>query len=336
SNANYTLSVTGSTLSITPAALTVTANAISRVYGDADPALSYSVSGLKRGDSATAVLSGALDRAAGENVGTYAISQGSLASNANYTLSVTGSTLSITPAGLTVTANAISRVYGDADPALSYSVAGLKRGDSATAVLSGTLDRAAGENVGTYAISQGSLASNANYTLSVTGSTLSITPAALTVTANAVSRVYGDADPALSYSVSGLKRGDSATAVLSGTLDRAAGENVGTYAISQGSLASNPNYTLSITGSTLRITPAALTVTANAISRVYGDVDPALSYSVSGLKRGDSATAVLTGALDRAAGENIGTYAISQGSLASNANYTLSVTGSTLSITPAA
>ncbi|WP_173012493.1 MBG domain-containing protein [Niveispirillum sp. SYP-B3756] len=335
-NANYTLSVSGATLSITPAALAVTADAVSRVYGDADPALTYGVAGLKRGDSAAAVLSGALDRAAGENVGNYAINQGSLTSDANYTLSVSGSTLTITPAALTVTADAVSRVYGDADPALTYGVAGLKRGDSAAAVLSGALVRAAGENAGSYAISQGSLAANANYTLSVDGATLTITPAALNVTANAASRVYGDADPTLTYRVSGLKRGDSAAAVLTGALDRAAGENVGLYAIDQGSLASNGNYTLSVTGSTLSITPAALSVTANAVSRVYGDADPTLSYSASGLKRGDSAAAVLSGALDRAAGENVGRYAIGQGSLTANANYTLSVTGATLSITPAA
>ncbi|SNS70059.1 MULTISPECIES: MBG domain-containing protein, partial [unclassified Azospirillum] len=255
-------------------------------------------------------------------------------SNANYTLSVTGSTLSITPAALTVTANAVSRVYGDADPALSYSVAGLKRGDSATAVLSGTLDRAAGENVGTYAISQGSLASNANYTLSVTGSTLSITPAALTVTANAISRVYGDADPALIYSVAGLKRGDSAAAVLSGALDRVAGENVGLYAIGQGSLIANANYTIRYQGAALTITPALLTVAVDSVSRAAGVANPVFTARYQGLVNGDG-VASLTGlafTTSATVDSPAGAYAIKAGGIR-NGNYDITYIDGLLTVT---
>ncbi len=44
--------------------------------------------------------------------------------------------------------------------------------------------------------------------------------------------VYGDADPSLTYQVSGLKNGDTAGAVLNGgSLSRVAGENVGVYGI---------------------------------------------------------------------------------------------------------
>jgi hypothetical protein len=58
------------------------------------------------------------------------------------------------------------------------------------------------------------------------------------VTADAASKVYGDADD-LKYTSSGLIHGDS----LGGSLGRAAGENVGSYAINQGSLA-NSNYSI--------------------------------------------------------------------------------------------
>ncbi len=45
--------------------------------------------------------------------------------------------------------------------------------------------------------------------------------------ADAKTKVYGDADPALTYQVSGLKNGDTAGAVLNGgSLSRVAGENV--------------------------------------------------------------------------------------------------------------
>ncbi len=53
--------------------------------------------------------------------------------------------------------------------------------------------------------------------------------------ADAKTKVYGDADPSLTYQVSGLKNGDTAGAVLNGgSLSRVAGENVGVYGINQG------------------------------------------------------------------------------------------------------
>ena len=334
-NANYTISFTGNTLSITPAPLSVAANVESKVYGAADPALSYAVGGLQAGDTAAVVLTGGLTRAAGEAVGGYAITQGTLLANANYTISFTGNTLSITPAPLSVAANVESKVYGAADPALSYAVGGLQAGDTAAVVLTGGLTRAAGEAVGGYAITQGTLLANANYTISFTGNTLSITPAPLSVAANVESKVYGAADPALSYAVGGLQAGDTAAVVLTGGLTRAAGEAVGGYAITQGTLLANANYTISFTGNTLSITPAPLSVAANVESKVYGAADPALSYAVGGLQAGDTAAVVLTGGLTRAAGEAVGGYAITQGTLLANANYTISFTGNTLSITPA-
>ena len=49
-------------------------------------------SGFVNGDTAR-LLSGSLTRAAGENVGSYAILQGTLGTSANYTIAFTGSTL---------------------------------------------------------------------------------------------------------------------------------------------------------------------------------------------------------------------------------------------------
>lgn len=337
--ANYTLTFTAGTLTITPAALSVKASAIGKIYMDEDPALTFSVSGLKRGDSAAAALSGVLSRAVGEDVGTYAIAQGSLAANTNYILSFTGADFTIRPANLTlaVVAANLSKIYGDDDPALTFTATGLRGKDSLEKVLSGALSRAAGEDVGTYAINQGSLTSiSPNYKISFTPGTMTINPANLSVAALMVTRTYGDGDPALTYSVSGLRRGDAAGAVLSGALGRAAGEDAGTYAINQGTLAlASRNYSLSFTGAQMVINPALLSVAANAVSRAYGAADPALTFTVSGLKRDDSAAGVLMGGLARAAGGNAGRYAIGQGSLTANGNYRVSFTGADFVITPA-
>jgi hypothetical protein len=65
-------------LTVTPRSITVTADAKSRVYGDANPVLTYQVggSGLLNGDT----LSGALatPAVATSNVGVYGIAQGTL------------------------------------------------------------------------------------------------------------------------------------------------------------------------------------------------------------------------------------------------------------------
>ncbi|RUG86729.1 filamentous hemagglutinin N-terminal domain-containing protein [Pseudomonas aeruginosa] len=337
---NYDLAYQGSNLTITKALLNVIADAKTKVYGDADPSLTYQVSGLKNGDSAGSILTGGLNRAAGENVGVYGINQGDLALNSgNYDLSYQGNNLTITKALLNVIADAKTKVYGDADPALTYQVSGLKNGDTAGAVLNGgSLSRVAGENVGVYGIKQGGLGLvSGNYDLSYQGNNLTITKALLNVIADAKTKVYGDADPSLTYQVSGLKNGDSAGSILTGGLNRAAGENVGVYGINQGDLALNSgNYDLSYQGNNLTITKALLNVIADAKTKVYGDADPSLTFQVSGLKNGDSAGSILTGGLNRAAGENVGVYGINQGDLALNSgNYDLSYQGNNLTITKA-
>ena len=315
-SSNYDLVFNGADLTITKATVTVTADAQSKVYGEADPTLTYQVSGLVGSDA----LTGELSRDAGENVGTYAIKQGTLAASSNYNLVFTGADLTITKATVMVTADAQSKVYGEADPPLTYQVSGLVGSDA----LTGALSRDAGENVGTYAIKQGTLAASSNYNLVFTGADLTITKATVTVTADAQSKVYGEADPSLTYQVSGLVGSDA----LTGALSRDAGENVGTYAITKGTLAASSNYDLVFNGADLTITKATVTVTANAVSKTYGETDPSLTYQVSGLVGSDA----LTGELSRDAGENVGTYEITQGTLSAGDNYDMNFTGAQFTI----
>jgi hypothetical protein len=318
----------GANLTINPRAVIVTADPQSKTYGDADPALTYQITSgsLVTGDSFT----GALTRVAGENVGTYAILQGTLALSTNYTLTYVGANLIINPRAVTVTADPQSKTYGDADPALTYQITSgsLVTGDS----FSGALTRVAGENVGTYAIQQGTLALNSNYTLTYVGADLTITPRNLSVTADAKTKVYGDSDPALTYTHGTLYNGDT-DSVFTGALARVAGENVGTYAIQQGTLSAGSNYNILFTGANLSITPRDLTITADAKTKVYGDSDPALTYTHGPLYNGDT-DSVFTGALTRAPGENVGTYAISQGTLSAGTNYNILFVEANFSITP--
>ncbi|WP_198315817.1 MBG domain-containing protein [Chitinophaga tropicalis] len=300
--------------------ITVTADAKIKNYGDADPVLTYTFSpALVTGDAFTGIL----DRAAGENVGAYAINQNTLALNSNYILNYTSSDLTIGAKAVTITADAKSKTYGDADPALTYTFTpALITGDAFTGVLS----RTTGENAGTYTINQNTLSLNSNYALNYIDADLTIGTKAVTVTADAKSKTYGDADPALTYTfIPALIAGD----VFTGTLSRAAGENVGTYAINQNTLALNSNYILNYTSADLTIGTKTVTVTADAQNKTYGDADPTFTYTVTpALVMGDS----FTGVLGRTAGENIGTYAIHQNTLALNSNYVLNYTSADLTI----
>ena len=330
---NYALNYTGANLTVGQRAITVTADAKSRAYGDANPALTYQVSGsgLVNGDT----LSGGLATSAttASNVGTYGIGQGTLTASGNYALNYTGANLTVGQRAITVMADAKSRAYGDANPALTYQVggSGLVNGDSLSGALATSATTAS--NVGTYGINQGTLAASGNYALNYASNDLTVTQRALTVTADAKSRAYGDANPALTYQVggSGLVNGDS----LSGALatSATAASNVGTYGIGQGTLAASGNYALNYTSANLTVGQRALTVTADAKSRAYGDTNPALTYQVggSGLANGDS----LSGALATSAttSSNVGTYGIAQGSLAASGNYALNYTSADLTVT---
>jgi gliding motility-associated-like protein len=179
--------------------------------------------------------------------------------------------------------------------------------------------------VGEYAIALGTL-TNTNYSLSLAPENFSITPLAVTVTPDALTKTYGTADPTLTYSLSATS---SATLTATGSLTRAVGEDVGEYAIALGTL-TNTNYTLSLAPENFSITPLAVTVTPDALTKTYGTADPTLTYSLSATS---SASLTATGSLTRAVGEDVGEYAIALGTL-TNTNYTLSIVPEYLSIIP--
>ncbi|MFZ2096959.1 MAG: MBG domain-containing protein, partial [Anaerolineales bacterium] len=168
-------------------------------------------------------------------------------------------TVTVNKRSITVTADSKYKVYGNADPAFTYHITSgsLVFGDT----FSGALNRTTGEAVGSYAINQGSLALSSNYILTYVGANLTITKRPITVTADAKSKAYGDADPALTYQVTSgsLVFGDT----ISGELTRAAGESLGTHAILQGTLALSDNYNLTYVGANLTITKRPITVTAD-------------------------------------------------------------------------
>ena len=84
--------------------------------------------------------------------------------------------------------------------------------------------------------------------------------------------------------------------------------------------------TVTLTG---EITPKTVTVVADNKTKVEGEADPELTYTVTGLLEGDS----LTGALSRTEGETAGKYEITLGTLKASSNYTVEFTKAELEIT---
>jgi uncharacterized protein YaiE (UPF0345 family) len=336
---NYSSAAGSVTLTVSKATLTVTANNQTRAYGAANPTLTYAVGGYVNGDNAS-VVSGlptlSTVATAASPVGSYAIvpAVGSLAA-ANYTFVAANGTLTVAKAALTVTANNATRTYGATNPAFTVSLSGFVNGDTASVVTgSATLATTAtsASGIGTYAITPalGTLSAT-NYSFGpFNNGTLTVTRAALTVTANNATRTYGSANPAFTATYSGFVNGDTSS-IVAGTpafsTSATSASAAGTYAVTPalGTLtAANYTFATFIPG-TLTVAKAALTVTADNQSRIYGAANPTLSYSINGFVNGDTAAAVsgaATVSTSAVATSAVGTYAITPalGSLTST-NY---------------
>ncbi|RYD96344.1 MAG: cadherin-like beta sandwich domain-containing protein, partial [Sphingobacteriales bacterium] len=410
--ANYSINfVSTNTFVITPKQINVTANPALKAYGTADPVFTYAVPS----DVTDATFTGSLSRTAGEEPGQYALTQGTLAINSNYTFNFISDNLTIGPQTLVLTPNAATKVYGNADPVYtfstnvpivgnatftgtptraegktvgSYAIDGLgtvaldnpryvlafAAGGSLTITkrpitlepvpatksygnadpgfpyrfidgtsvapgegMTGTFGRAAGENVGTYALTLGQkspvnastgVPTKANYEITFISADLTITPTRLDITATNLSKSFGDEDPSFTYSINQtLVDGDAPT----GTLVRALGETRGGYPINQGTLSFGNNYQIFFNGGTFTIGKKTIDVTANALTKTYGTGDPELTYTISESPVGES----ITGAPGRASGENVGTYAISKGTLSLSDNYVINFTGNDFNINKA-
>jgi filamentous hemagglutinin family protein len=180
----------------------------------------------------------------------------------NYQLSsLTGSNsnniVDITARPITLTADAKSKTYGDANPALTYQIEAQNgsRGLVNSDTFSGSLATTATQysNVGDYAIV--STLANGNYVISYVPANLSITKRDLTVIADSFEQFVGLQDPLFTYVASGFVGSDTVN-VLSGSLTREQGSIPATYAILQGDLDAQ-NYEIVFTSGSFKIKPSS-------------------------------------------------------------------------------
>jgi len=344
---DYT-SVTSSTTT-TPnsnkAAITVTPTAgQTKVFGANNPTISYSItSGALIGSD---VLTGALTYT-GSNVGSYPITIGTLA-NSSYTITLASVNFGITQATQSVVSlSSLSSAYNP-----SNKIA--------------TLTGSGGTGTGSFTYLLDS--SNTTPGCSVSGSTLTYTTAGTCVVAvtrtsdtnylartDAVSFSIGLASQTITFNSLSAKNYSNETFTVSATASSSltvtftsgsaticttSGSNgstitllgVGTCVINANQIGDSNTSPASQVSQNFTVNARAITVTADAKTKVYGATDPTLTYAItsSSLLLGDD----LSGSLARATGSDAGTYQIQQGTL-SNAKYAITFVPADLVITRA-
>jgi hypothetical protein len=297
---NYSITYNTANFTIAPKAASVTPDAVSKTYGQADPALTGTWSGFLAGDGVTATYS----RTAGNTVGgspftiSAALSPAGVLSN--YTITYNTANFTITPKAAWVTPDAATKIYGQADPALTGIWSGFLPADGVTASYS----RTAGETVAgspyTITATLSPAAVLGNYAITSNTASFTITPKTASVTPTAAGKTYGDADPVLSGTLSGFLAGDNVTA----TYSRTAGGTVtgGPYTISSTLSPASVlgNYTITYNTASFTITAKAAWVTPNPAEKTYGQADPAFTGTLSGFLAGD-----VTASYSRTAGETV-------------------------------
>lgn len=311
---------------------------------------------------------------AAKNVGTYTINVSGHNSNypGGFVFDGTAPTLTINPVKLDSFTKAFEKTYGDSDSALTNSVNGVN-GESVTI----TFERAAGENVGSYALTKAT-SSSANYVLKGGDGNYAqevelATNALFTIKAYPGLKISATADKSVSLTYSGkelsletafegstyvLKIKDGSTVVETITLkfntfkenfetpkaitpysgmlngitfgfDQETVKNVGAYNIvATGTTANYPGgFVFDGTAPTLTITQATITLAhdADVMTKVYGTENKTITNVVKGVN-GENVTIVYT----RAEGEKVGKYEITEATILSTEtdnvnNYKLSL-----------
>ena len=330
---NYVISYVNAVGVINAKEVIVTANASqTKIYGADDPIpFTYTHDALVGNDE----FEGALSRVAGEDVGTYVFTIGTLDAGTNYNLSVAAApTFSITRLSITGNFTAGNKTYDGNTGAviLTQTLNGVIGGDDVTLTVSTAsfVDANVADDITVTASGMtltGTTAGNYNLA-SVADTTANIIALPITVTADVQTKIYG-ADDVLpfAYTPNPDLIGDDE---FEGALSRVAGEDIGTYKIQQGDLTAGGNYVITYTSADLTIAKKDITVTADSKTKNYGTDDPAVfTYAfVPVLETGDS----FSGNLSRVTGEDIGTYEIQQGSLTAGSNYNIIYNSADLTI----
>ena len=337
---NYTFNLVAGNFAVTKAVLTATADNQTKVYGAANPTLTMQYSGWVNGvetigtpPSIATTVDGTT--AVGTHIGAITLSGGE---DNNYTFNLVAGNFAVTKAVLTATADNQTKVYGAANPTLTMQYSGWVNGVETidtppTIATTVTTTTDVGTHTGAITLSGGE---DNNYTFNLVAGNFAVTKAVLTVTADPQTKVYGSANPALTFQYSGFVLGQDATALTASptantTVDQNSAVNVYTDAITvSGGVSSNYDFTY--VPNNFTVTAQPLEIRADDKVKGVGDVDPEFTVTYTGFV-GDDNAGSLDGTLSvtREPGETVGTYTITASGLTSG-NYTITYQTGTLTI----
>ena len=291
---------------VNTAALTITAVSQFKVYGAALPALTTTYSGFVNGDTPASLttqptLSTTATASSHVAGNPYSITA-SGAVDPNYTIAYVAGSLTVTTAGLTITANNQTKVYGAALPALTASYSGFVNGDNSASLttqptLSTTATSSSHVSGSPYTITVGG-AVDSDYSITFVPGSLTVTTAPLTITAVNKTKNYGAALPTLTASYSGFVNGDTSASLstqptLSTTATSSSHVSGNPYTITA-SNAVDINYLITYAAGTLTVNPVALTITASNQTKAYGAALPTLTATYTGFVNGDTSASLST------------------------------------------
>jgi hypothetical protein len=321
-----------------------------KIFGTLNPTLTYSIT------SGALVLSDELTGAltyTGSDAGSYAITLGTLtnANNPKYAITLASESFTVTKAVQSaVSLSSLSAAFSPSNKTVSLTGSG-------------------GTGTGTYQYALDN--SNTTAGCSVTGSTLTYTTAGTCVVAvtriadtnyqartDVVSFTIGLASQTITFGSLSAKSYSSDTFTVSATSSASltvvftsasqsvcttsgtSGStitllSVGTCVINANQIGDSNIAAASQVSQNFAVNPRAITVTADAKTKVFGATDPTLTYTITtgSLVLGDA----ITGALTRAAGTDVGAYQIQQGALTTtnNPKYAITFVSANLTITRA-
>ncbi len=319
--------------------------------------------------SASLSASNSYDSSTTQGVGTYAdeiaissaVGAGGFL-NGNYAITYDAGDLTISQRPITLVANDQSKTYGHS---LSLGTSGFTKSSGtyanselATAVTlasTNSYDSSTTQGAGTYSneISIASATgsggfSESNYDIMYKSAALTINPRPIELTAGNRSRTYGSSlalgNTDFTLTSGSYANSESVSSVnlqAQNSYDSSLTQGAGTYTdeISIGSASGDAsgfaaaNYDIAYISGDLTINPAALTITADNISKVYGGADPVRTVTYSGFKNGEDDSVIFGLVVSAPTGSSAtaGTHTITPSS-ATAANYSISFVPGTLSV----
>jgi len=201
----------------------------------------------------------------------------------------------ISTAALNITANDATKIYGQTTTftGTEFTSTGLQNGEtigSTTLSSAGAINTANVDtspyNINVSAATGGTF-NPSNYTVSYQKGTLTVSPATLTYIANQATRAVGEANPALSGSVTGFVLGQTQATATTGTMAFTTPANTtssaGNYPITGSGLsANNNNYTfVQVSGNTTALIVRAVTTAVSNKQTIVNALNPFMAGNVN-------------------------------------------------------